>query len=283
MKTKLSKNIFIRFALSKIYVMNKYAGIVIEAALEAGKEILEIYKTDFNVEFKDDKSPLTMADKNANKVIIRFLKTTGIPVLSEEGRNIPYNERKNWTQLWIVDPLDGTKEFVKKNGEFTVNIALVKDGSPVFGVVYAPFLDILYVGDVKEGAYKVEKASENPDLMKALNADNKLPIIQKKDYYGIVASRSHLTKETENFIKKLEQEHNNVKIVSKGSSLKLCMVAEGEADIYPRFAPTSEWDTAAGHAVVVASGGKVVKAEIPEKNVVYNKINILNPWFIVKR
>jgi 3'(2'), 5'-bisphosphate nucleotidase len=263
--------------------MNKFAETVINASMDAGKEILKIYNTDFNVEFKDDKSPLTLADKNANALIMNYLKDTGIPVLSEEGRDIPYEERKNWKQLWIVDPLDGTKEFVKKNGEFTVNIALVEEGTPVFGVVYAPYLDVLYVGDVEDGAYRIENASKKANLMKELGCDHKLPKNIDKEYFGIVASRSHLTKETEDFIKKLEAEHEKVKIVSKGSSLKLCMVAEGDADIYPRFAPTSEWDTAAGHAVVVASGGQVVQAEDPEKDVVYNKKDILNPWFIVKR
>jgi 3'(2'), 5'-bisphosphate nucleotidase len=256
---------------------------IIKASIEAGKETLKIYYTDFDVEFKDDKSPLTLADKNANKVIINHLQTTGIPVLSEEGRDIPYEERKHWKKLWIVDPLDGTKEFVKKNDEFTVNIALVENGKPVMGVVYAPVLDILYIGDVKKGAYKIDKASEKKDIKSAFTESNRMPVIKEKDYFGIVASRSHLTKETSDFIKNLEKEKSNVKIVSKGSSLKLCMVAEGEADVYPRFAPTSEWDTAAGHAVVIASGGRVIQARNPEQDVAYNKENILNPWFIVKR
>jgi 3'(2'), 5'-bisphosphate nucleotidase len=256
---------------------------IIKASIEAGKETLKIYYTDFDVEFKDDKSPLTLADKNANKVIINHLQTTGIPVLSEEGRDIPYEERKHWKKLWIVDPLDGTKEFVKKNDEFTVNIALVENGKPVMGVVYAPVLDILYIGDVKTGAYKIDKASEKKDIKSAFTESNRMPVIKEKDYFGIVASRSHLTKETSDFIKNLEKEKSNVKIVSKGSSLKLCMVAEGEADVYPRFAPTSEWDTAAGHAVVIASGGRVIQARNPEQDVAYNKENILNPWFIVKR
>jgi len=263
--------------------MNEFAEKVIKASIEAGNEILKIYNTDFDVEFKDDKSPLTLADKNANKIIDSYLEQTQIPVLSEEGRNIPFDERKKWQKLWIVDPLDGTKEFVKKNGEFTVNIALVENGKPVFGVVYAPVLDILYVGDINDGAYKIKDASKLTNLLEHFTAKNKLPQEKSKDYYGIVASRSHLTPETAGFIEKLKQKHKNVKIVSKGSSLKLCMVAEGEADIYPRFAPTSEWDTAAGHAVVLASGGLVVQAEDQNKEVIYNKENILNPWFIVKR
>ncbi|UBM62469.1 3'(2'),5'-bisphosphate nucleotidase CysQ [Candidatus Sulfidibacterium hydrothermale] len=259
-----------------------FLSTIISASLDAGKSILEIYKTDFNVEYKSDSSPLTQADKSANEVIMSYLKKTRIPVLSEEGRNIPYSERKNWKRLWIVDPLDGTKEFVKKNGEFTVNIALVENQVPVMGVVYAPVLDILYVGDRKEGAYKIEQAGKKQDINKELKEENRIPKKNPKNYFGIVASRSHLTKETEDFIKKLEKAHSNVKIVSKGSSLKLCMVAEGEADIYPRFAPTSEWDTAAGDAIVRAAGGKVLIANTNEP-LVYNKEDILNPWFVVTK
>ena len=259
-----------------------FLSIIIHAAIEAGQAILEIYKTDFNIEYKDDNSPLTQADKNANEVILSYLKKTGIPILSEEGRNITFEERENWEKLWIVDPLDGTKEFIKKNDEFTVNIALVENHIPVMGVVYAPVLDSLYVGYHEKGAFKIQKASCNKNIISELNKKNRLPFSINKDYFGVVASRSHLNKETNDFIKKLKSEHNNVKIVSKGSSLKLCMVAEGEADIYPRFAPTMEWDTAAGDAVVRASGGKVVYAETNEP-LTYNKENLLNPWFIVKR
>ena len=263
--------------------MNKNLSITISAAIDAGKAILEVYHTDFDVEFKDDHSPLTLADKKANEIIVAHLKETGIPVLSEEGRHIPYSERKNWKRLWIVDPLDGTKEFVKKNGEFTVNIALVENQVPVTGVVYAPVLDILYVGDKDLGAFKILQAGKKEDISRELNEENRIPADKDKDYFGIVASRSHLTKETEDFIERLKKENQRIKIVSKGSSLKLCMVAEGEADIYPRFAPTSEWDTAAGDAVVRAAGGKTVQANHPEKALVYNKEDILNPWFVVKR
>jgi len=264
--------------------MNKHLNTIIRASIKAGEEILKIYKTDFEVEYKEDESPLTLADKNANDVIMSFLRETDIPVLSEEGRNIHYEERKNWSELWIVDPLDGTKEFVKKNDEFTVNIALVRNQKPIMGVVYAPVLDELYFGEENLGAYKLEKASErsgNPEEI--LKYASKLPFKLSKTYYGIVASRSHLTPETTSFIYKVRKGHEDVKIVSKGSSLKIVMVAEGVADVYPRFAPTSEWDTAAGHAVVLASGGRIVQAENPEKEVVYNKENILNPWFIVEK
>lgn len=256
--------------------------IIISAAIDAGNSILEIYKTDFDIEYKDDKSPLTQADKNANEIIVSSLNKTGIPVLSEEGRNIPYHERKNWEKLWIVDPLDGTKEFIKKNGEFTVNIALVENHIPVMGVVYAPVLDMLYVGDLENGAFKIDNASSFDKITDELVKKNKLPLNKNKDYFGIVASRSHLNEETTRFINEIKKNHDNVKIVSKGSSLKLCLVAEGEADIYPRFAPTMEWDTAAGDAVVRASGGTVTNAKTGAP-LIYNKENVLNPWFIVKR
>jgi len=255
---------------------------IITASIEAGKAILEVYGTDFSVEYKEDTSPLTLADQNAHNIIVSKLKNTEIPVLSEEGKSIPYNERRSWDTMWIVDPLDGTKEFVKRNGEFTVNIALVKNHTPVMGVVYAPVLDVLYIGDGSLGAFMIKKAGSIEDIMECLTDSNKIPFSTVKDYYGVVASRSHLSEETQLFIDKLKKEHKNIKIVSKGSSLKLCMVAEGVADIYPRFAPTMEWDTAAGDAVVRASGGMVTNAET-NKPLVYNKENLLNPWFVVKR
>jgi 3'(2'), 5'-bisphosphate nucleotidase len=252
----------------------------VKAAIEAGLEILKIYNTDFDIEYKDDKSPLTIADKKAHNIISSYLEKTDIPILSEEGRAIPFSERSTWKKLWIVDPLDGTKEFIKKNDEFTVNIALVEDHSPIMGVIYAPVLDIVYYGEKGNGSFKVSEASSYFNNIEELfKNSNPLPMVTTRDYFGVVASRSHMSDETQAFIDDLN--HENIKIVSKGSSLKLCMVAEGEAEIYPRFAPTSEWDTAAGHAIVSAMGGKVVKAKNPDENVIYNKEDILNPWFIV--
>jgi len=263
--------------------MNKNLKTAIIASIKAGKEILKIYNTDFEVEYKKDESPLTIADKNANEIIMSFLKNTGIPVLSEEGRSIPYEERKSWNSLWIVDPLDGTKEFVKRNDEFTVNIALIEKGVPVLGVVYVPVTDELYFGDLDSGAFKlldaslVYSSSEN-----WIKKANKLPLERRDNYkFTVVASRSHLNKETSDFIDELKKEHDDVQIISRGSSLKICMIAEGNADVYPRFAPTSEWDTAAGHAVVKAMGGKVLQSENRNEELKYNKKDILNPWFIV--
>jgi 3'(2'), 5'-bisphosphate nucleotidase len=260
--------------------------IAIRAAIDAGEAILDIYKRDFDIKYKQDESPLTEADTKANQVIMRILENSGIPVLSEEGRNIPYEERKNWNCLWIVDPLDGTKEFIKKNDEFTVNIALVEKGTPIFGVVYAPVLDQLFVGLRSVGAWKLDFASHQKELTFSelqVNGAVKLPVTKTKNTFGVVASRSHLSPETKTYIEQLQKKHNDITIMSKGSSLKICMVAEGLANVYPRFAPTSEWDTAAGHAVAVASGARMVKAENEDEELEYNKENILNPWFIVKR
>ncbi len=194
--------------------MNPLLKTAIIASILAGKEILKIYKTDFEVEYKKDESPLTIADKNANDIIVSFLKGTGIPVLSEEGRSIPFKERENWNQLWIVDPLDGTKEFIKKNDEFTVNIALIENQKPIMGVVYAPVLDELYFGVEGLGAYKLKNASKNiqnqEDIIKLAS---KLPLDISKSYYGVVASRSHLTSETTAYIDEIKKEHNEIKTV----------------------------------------------------------------------
>jgi 3'(2'), 5'-bisphosphate nucleotidase len=260
--------------------------LAIVAAIQAGEAILKIYKRDFDIEYKLDESPLTEADTKANQVIMRFLENSGIPVLSEEGRNIPFDERKNWNQLWIVDPLDGTKEFIKKNDEFTVNIALVEKGMPLFGVVYAPVLDELFVGLRGIGAWKLSFARRRQiQTFEGIEKVGgvRLPIIKNSTNFGVVASRSHLSPETKTYIEQLQKKYNDITIMSKGSSLKICMVAEGLANVYPRFAPTSEWDTAAGHAVAVASGAKMVKAENEDEELEYNKENIMNPWFIVKR
>jgi len=263
--------------------MNEKLKIAIIAGIKAGREILKIYGTDFKVEYKEDESPLTIADKNANEIIMSFLNNTGIPVLSEEGRSIPYEERKSWTSLWIVDPLDGTKEFVKRNGEFTVNIALIENSVPVLGVVYVPVTDELYFGDLDSGAFKLLNASSvNFSSDNWIDEAVKLPIEQKDDYkFTVVASRSHMNTKTSDFINELKKEHDDVQTISRGSSLKICMIAEGKADVYPRFAPTSEWDTAAGHAVVKAMGGKVLQSEKRSEELKYNKRDILNPWFIV--
>jgi len=249
--------------------------IAIKASLEAGKEIMKIYtdpSRDFGVEKKADNSPLTLADKAAHKCIAACLSDTHIPVLSEEGRHNPYEDRKQWKRLWIVDPLDGTKEFIKKNGEFTVNIALVEDGVPVVGVVYVPVKDVLYYGIVGDGAWKKTGNSTSVSL----------PLEKSHDGYVIVASRSHITPETEIFVDEMRRTHDKVTLVSSGSSVKICLVAEDSADSYPRYAPTMEWDTAAGDAVARAAGSVVTDATTG-RPLVYNKEDLHNPWFLVQR
>ena len=260
--------------------------VAIRAGVEAGSAVCEVYNNEFDVEFKDDKSPLTLADTNANKIIESYLEKTEYPILSEEGRDIPYSERRKWEYFWMVDPLDGTKEFVKRNGEFTVNIALIHNGTPVLGVVVAPVLRDLYFASELTGAVKVGNISMVDSFLTGLDelmkSGTKLPVDKSEDIFRVMGSKSHMTKETESFIRELEKEYANIEIISKGSSLKICMVAEGYADVYPRFAPTMEWDTAAGHAIVKYAGGEVINRET-DKPVVYNKENLLNPWFLVTR
>ena len=234
---------------------------------------------DWQVERKADNSPLTLADRKSHEVIAQALESTPYPLLSEEGAHLPYAERKDWQTLWIVDPLDGTKEFLKKNDEFTVNIALVTNGEPVMGVIYVPAKHRLFWGEKSVGAFTAPVDSETlhigtPEALPLKGADANRP-------YRVVASRSHLSPETETFINDLRTHHNDLELVSAGSSLKLCLVAEGKADVYPRMAPTMEWDTAAGHAIALAAGCQVVNATTGAP-LVYNKADLHNPWFIVK-
>lgn len=244
---------------------------IVYIAREAGDTIMEIYEKDFTVEYKDDKSPLTEADLKSNEIICNALLTLypDIPILSEENKEVLYDERKDWDYFWLIDPIDGTKEFIKKTGEFTVNIALIHEDKPVLGVVYAPVLEDMYYAKKDEGAFK---------------NDRRLPL-RSNDHPNkelrVVASASHLSEETQAFIDDLSSKTEHVEQVSKGSSLKLCMVAEGEADIYPRLAPTMEWDTGAAHTIVIESGKQVVQYE-NGKPLIYNKENLLNPWFVVK-
>lgn len=251
-----------------------------KAALKGGIEILEVYNNETaQVQIKGDDSPLTQADTRAHRAIMKILEPTGIPVLSEEGKHLSFEERENWSQLWIVDPLDGTKEFIKRNGEFTVNIALVENGRPIMGVVYVPVTGELYSGTKGQGAVKLIIDSESELSSEHLSQGKSIPIKMERQFTA-VGSRSHMNAETEDFLKTYREEHGEVAILSKGSSLKMCMVAEGLADVYPRFAPTMEWDTAAGQAVVEAAGFSMLEKEsrLPLR---YNKENLLNPHFIV--
>ncbi len=254
----------------------------IKASIYAGKEILKVYESTFSVETKDDKSPLTLADKESHQKIKSMLEETNIPILSEEGKIFTYEERKNWNPLWIVDPLDGTKEFIKRNGEFTVNIALIDQKKPVIGVIYVPVQNILYFGSKETGSYKLNLEQTIPSsLEECINIAQKLPISINKNTYVVVASRSHMSEETEAFINTLKKEKGDVALTSMGSSLKICLVAEGKADVYPRFAPTMEWDTAAGHAIVKFSGKQFIDYSTKQE-MLYNRENLTNSWFLVQ-
>lgn len=263
--------------------INHLLATAIKAALQAGKVIIEVYNSDdFQVKQKSDNTPLTLADRNAHNEIVKLLEKTNFPVLSEEGKNIPYNKRKKWKYFWLVDPLDGTKEFIKQNGEFTVNIAFIYQQKPIMGVIYVPVLEELYIASDSLGAYKIDEITKDDfTLNDLINKGKKLPIRDLKDKFTIIGSRSHKSKETDDFINDFKTKYDDVEIITCGSSIKLCMIAEGKADIYPRFAPTMEWDTAAGHAIVLAAGGSVTKQD-GVTLLEYNKEDLLNPWFIVK-
>ncbi len=265
----------------------------INAAFAAGREILDVYSRPIAVELKEDHSPLTEADKRAHKAISAVLLQTGLPVLSEEGKTADPALRQAWPMYWLVDPLDGTKEFIKRNGEFTVNIALMArddqpagtlgSHKPVAGVLYVPVQDLLYFAWEGGGAFRLEKATTlhmDSAYERAASAI-RLPMPHHRKAFTIVASRSHATPDTRAYIARMERAHQLVETVSMGSALKICLVAEGTADSYPRFAPTMEWDTAAGHAIANGAGKSLIdlSTNAPMR---YNKNDLLNQWFIVQ-
>jgi 3'(2'), 5'-bisphosphate nucleotidase len=260
----------------------------LNAAILAGKEILTIYDTNFFVETKSDNSPVTIADKAASKIIVAELANTNIVVLSEEEELIEYENRKNLEYLWIVDPLDGTKEFVKRNGEFTVNIALIENKTPVIGVIYSPVFKDVYFACKGMGSFKVDKHS----VLSILNTTHSLTIAEQlikqaiplpsqplPSKYTVVASRSHLSTDLHNHIKNLEYTHAKVETINVGSSIKLCWVAEGKAHEYPRYGNTMEWDTAAGQCIVEMAGGKLIDLTTTQ-TLVYNRKNLTNNSFV---
>ncbi|WP_396621520.1 3'(2'),5'-bisphosphate nucleotidase CysQ [Marinobacter sp. W-8] len=239
---------------------------VIKIADEASEKVLHIYQSDFKVNYKEDHSPITAADIASHDIIVKGLRqiSRDIPILSEEGAEIPWEERKKWRRFWLIDPIDGTKDFTQRTGEFTVNIAMIEDGEPVMGVVTAPALKEAFWGIKGEGAHMRDRTGRV----------HRIRVAEPKDTLRVVASKNHLNDETRAFIDTLGAHET----VQAGSSLKFCRIAEGHADIYPRMGPTSEWDTAAAHAVLVAAGGKV---QTPEGHpLVYGKESILNPNFI---
>ena len=247
---------------------------IVEIAKLAGSSIQDIYDKGAKfagVSYKDDNSPLTLADKASNDVICKSLKelTPSIPILSEEGKKINYTDRKHWNEFWLIDPLDGTKEFINRNGEFTVNIALIEDGTPVLGVVYAPILDVTWYGTLEQGSFKAEK-NDNPVLIQVKTPNNESAV-------KIVSSRSHANNpKLENYLNKFTK----YEMVKMGSSIKICLVADGSAHLYPRFGPTMEWDTAAAHAVVKFAGGNIINLNT-NSELSYNKDDLLNPEFLV--
>ena len=262
----------------------KYSGnlkLAINAAINAGIEIMKIYESDyFGVEMKENDSPLTKADKVSHKVIFTALSSTDIPILSEEGEQIQFKKRANWNVFWMIDPVDGTKEFIKKNGEFTVNIALIKNGKPVLGVVYAPVLKEVFFAENGFGSFKKIKVQTMEDFENATPTD--LTGVLPPSTYTLVVSKSHMNKSTQDYLDKKEREHGTIDTAFFGSSLKICKVADGSAHCYPRFGPTMEWDTAAAHAVSAIAGCSVTQ-EDERSELQYNKENLLNPFFIIQR
>lgn len=251
---------------------SKELQIALEAAVKAGENIMEVYNSteSINYEKKADDSPLTIADKKSHNTIIDFLKDTDIDIISEESKSIEYQERKNWEEYWLIDPLDGTKEFIKKNGEFTVNIALIKNNKPHLGVVYCPVKKILYWNDNDKKVFKREK-EETREIKK------RKPINENEEGLRVVVSRSHMSEETSEYVNKLTRPE----LISCGSSLKFLYVADNKADIYPRFGPTMEWDTAAAHSILNALEINVINLDTG-RELSYNKENLLNPYFIIK-
>ena len=247
---------------------------IIEIAINAGNAILEIYKEDITVETKSDDSPLTLADKNANEIIVAGLQQIddSIPIISEENKLIDYSIRKNWTKCWMVDPLDGTKEFIKKNGEFTVNIALVENGIPVLGVVHVPAQSVTYYAEKGNGCFKIENGKTTQLHIRKLAEDGVLKI---------VGSRSHQTPELMEYVEQQKAKFAQVDFVAAGSSLKFCLLADGKADVYPRLGLTMEWDTCAGQIVATEAGAEVLRFD-NNQPLLYNRENLLNPFFIVK-
>lgn len=267
--------------------------VAIAAAIEAGKQIRMIYAESEDAEklvvtYKDRDDPLTMADLIAHNVINEHLAVTGLPVLSEEHTGDATDERKSWKTFWLVDPLDGTKEFIKRNGEFTVNIALIHDHEPVMGVIYVPVSDTLYFAARGFGSYKLEQVSsrwqtcfmDDSDIHHLASLSQKLPVKNDQRPFTVVASRSHASEETDRFVQQCREKHPDLQCISKGSSLKICLVAEGVADVYPRLAPTMEWDTAAGQAIAENAGCRVTIYPGNEP-LHYNKDDLRNPHFLV--
>jgi 3'(2'), 5'-bisphosphate nucleotidase len=268
---------FIKNHLLKNKELELFFLAAMEAAFKASADIMEVYATEFTVTQKYDNSPVTLADQRADDSIRQALASTGEYVLSEEQTPIPYAQRKDLRYIWIVDPLDGTKEFIKKNGEFTVNIALIKNGHPVLSIVTAPALGTCYWAVVGKGVFVLQVQYWEHDFQEILHQS--IPVSPRINTVKIIGSRSHANEDTRNYVNLLRAMHPNAETITKGSSLKLCKIATGEAAFYPRFSPINEWDIAAGAGLVEISGGRVLDAatRLP---VIFNKENLLQPPFI---
>ncbi len=268
-------------------VLLKLLPEAVYAALTASDKIMAVYRSgNFEVNLKSDSTPLTVADRESHETIRQSLLRTRIPMLSEEGRMLHFDERKNWELFWLVDPLDGTKEFIKVNDEFTVNIALIENGRSVLGVVVVPAARTLYFGLRGQGAFKIDGYSfdgsiEECEFDVLRPAANRLPLSLESRRFTVVGSRSHMAPEMADYFEKLRKMHSDMEVISKGSSLKICMVAEGKADVYPRITPTTEWDTAAGQAIAELAGMELVDMHSHEP-LIYNKESLINPPFVVR-
>jgi 3'(2'), 5'-bisphosphate nucleotidase len=268
--------------LEVIIDFNSILELAIEAAIKAGEKTLEYYQQKYDVFTKFDNSPLTQADLESNLIINKYLETSGIPVLSEENQMVSFETRKSWHRYWLVDPLDGTKEFIKKNPEYSVNIALVEENIPVLGVVFIPAMGLLYYGSKNSGSYKATIAGFN-SIKEIRSRSLQLPLLTgHRQKTVILVSRSHLSEDTKEIIGKIQLAIGECIMESYGSSVKFCLIAEGNADIYPRIGPTMEWDTAASQAILEFSGCDIIR--FPDKlPLLYNKESLLNPSFIAYR
>jgi 3'(2'), 5'-bisphosphate nucleotidase len=247
---------------------------------QAGDEIVKVYQSDdYQVKRKNDETPLTLADRKSNTVLVKGLQGLfpEIPYLSEESKKTPYQERKGWGHLWLIDPLDGTKEFIKENGEFSINLALIKDGKPIFGILYLPVLGLFYYAGKGYGSYKIEKNGKTIGLKP--EKDNKNDVDRN---IRVIFSKSHYNQETREYVDRIKKQYYHTEMISVGSAMKLAYLAEGKADIYPRLAPTMEWDIAAGQIIVEEAGGSVVSFQ-EKKSLIYNKEDLRNPWFVAFR
>jgi 3'(2'), 5'-bisphosphate nucleotidase len=259
--------------------ISNYLSITCEAAIKAGALIMRIYEEqELVIRTKADKSPVTQADMESSELICNILQTTGFPVISEEISSPDYEVRKNWDYYWLVDPLDGTKEFIKRNNEFTVNIALVEKNLPVLGVIYIPAKGIIYFGIKGLGTWKKENVTQPFDVLQVIDNEPSIKCQPDSGNPRIITSRSHTNEATHTFIEKMKAQYSPLEIIEYGSSVKLCLIAEGKADIYPRFGPTMEWDTAAGQ--VFADNSGIILKSLTGSVLTYNKPDLHNPDFI---